>query len=277
MTAPCARLGFLTQGASGFTIRPAAAPCMRFAAVPLEIQRATDPARPPLCARCTRRKISAAASSTSTRLPSRHPRLSRSNAPRRQQQNGLPGQNRAERSSRVYRMSRTQQPGLQTVRSAANRSPGRQGLQQKSPGSPQQPGSPRCRTSGQPQQNHSARATRRRGAAPFADAKRTATAGQRRRPQQPGVADSAARRRTRRSTPAVPPQGQAAAGWPAAGRASARSGPDCKNRPALAPRRLPPPPKGGKLPSCCVRTRYACRRRAAILLPRPALAGERVG
>ena len=44
-----ARLGFLTQGASGFTIRPGAGGA-RFAAVPLAIPQAVMPARPGLCA-----------------------------------------------------------------------------------------------------------------------------------------------------------------------------------------------------------------------------------
>src|SRR6478672_2880440 len=114
-----ARLGFLTQGASGFTIRPGAGGA-RFAAVPLTIspqqmQRDQGFVRQLHSTQNLGRRVF----SEQRDFRRANPSVNRGNAPRRgPQQNGVPGQNR----------TGPQQPGLQ------NR-PGR-------PQTPQQPGAP---------------------------------------------------------------------------------------------------------------------------------------
>ena len=73
-----ARLGFLTQGASGFTIRPGAGGA-RFAAVPLVIPQASDAARPGLCASAPLdAECRAAARVPAARIPPRQSRLRQS-------------------------------------------------------------------------------------------------------------------------------------------------------------------------------------------------------
>jgi hypothetical protein len=132
-----ARLGFLTQGASGFTIRPGAGGA-RFAAVPLTIS-------PQMMARdqgFVRQVHSTQNIGRQVVLQQRefrraNPGINRSNAPRRgPQQNGLPGQNRTGQQPGLQNRPGQQQPGQQ------NR-PGQQ-LQNRpgQPQTPQQPGSP---------------------------------------------------------------------------------------------------------------------------------------
>jgi hypothetical protein len=118
-----ARLGFLTQGASGFTIRPGAGG--RFAAQPLvispqQVLRDQGFVRQVHAAQSVGRRVV----TEQRALRRANPALNnRGNQPRQggpQRQNGLPGQNRP---------GQPQAPGQ----------PNRQGLQQR-PGSPAQPG-----------------------------------------------------------------------------------------------------------------------------------------
>jgi len=163
-----ARLGFLNQGASGFTIRPGAGG-VRFAAVPLAIS-------PQMMARdqgFVRQVHSTQNIGRQVVLQQRdfrraNPGINRSNAPRRgPQQNGLPGQNRTGQQPGLQNRPGQQQPGQQNRpgQQLQNRpgqppqqpgSPNRQGQQQlqrpgsAAPGSPQQTGLPP--RPGQPQQ-----------------------------------------------------------------------------------------------------------------------------
>lgn len=132
-----ARLGFLTQGASGFTIRSGAGGA-RFAAVPLTI----SPQQVQRDQGFVRQVHSTQTLGRQVVLQQRdfrraNPGLAPSNAPRRgPQQNGLPGQNRT-----------GQQPGLQNRPGQPQPGqPNRPGQQlQNRPGqpqTPQQPGSP---------------------------------------------------------------------------------------------------------------------------------------
>ncbi len=121
-----ARLGALTQGASGFTIRPGTAG-VRFAAVPLAISpqaalRDQSFVRQVHAAQNVGRQIV----SEQRAIRRANPNFNRGNQPQGpQRQNGLPGQNR----------QNLQQPGT----------PNRQGPQQQQPGAPNgngQPGKP---------------------------------------------------------------------------------------------------------------------------------------
>jgi hypothetical protein len=143
-----ARLGFLTQGASGFTIRPGAGGA-RFAAVPLAIS-------PQMMARDqgfvrqvhSTQNLGRQVVQQQREFRRANPGINRSNAPRRgPQQNGLPGQNRS-----------GQQPGLPNRPGQQPGQQNRPGQQlQNRPGQPQQPGSPgrqgqQLQRSGSPQQ-----------------------------------------------------------------------------------------------------------------------------
>ena len=134
------RLGFLTQGASGFTIRPGAG--ARFAAVPLTISpqqalRDQGFVRQVHSTQTLGRQVV----TQQRALRRANPALNnpnRANQPRQpgpQRQNGLP------------QRPGSQQPG--SPNRPGQPSPGRQGLQQR-PGSPTQPGLPP--RAGQPQQ-----------------------------------------------------------------------------------------------------------------------------
>jgi len=129
-----ARLGFLNQGSSGFTIRPGSGGA-RFAAVPLTIspqqmQRDQGFVRQVHSTQNFGRRVF----SEQRDFRRANPGINRFNAPRRgPQQNGLPGQNRTGQQPGSPNRPGQQQPGLQ------NR-PGQQQLQR--PGQPQQPGSP---------------------------------------------------------------------------------------------------------------------------------------
>src|SRR5882724_5235965 len=132
-----ARLGFLTQGASGFTIRPGAGGA-RFAAVPLtispqQIQRDQGFVRQVHSTQNLGRQVVL----QQREFRRANPGLAPSNAPRRgPQQNGLPGQNRTGQQPGLQNRPGQPQPGQQ------NR-PGQQ-LQNRpgQPQNPQQPGSP---------------------------------------------------------------------------------------------------------------------------------------
>lgn len=165
-----ARLGFLTQGASGFTIRPGAGGA-RFAAVPLVI----SPQQVLRDQGFVRQVHSTQNLGRQVVLQQRefrraNPGLVPNNAPRRgPQQNGLPGQNRTgpqpglpNRPGQQPQPGQQNRPGQQlqnrpgqpqTPRQPAT--PGRQGQQLQRPGSPQQ-GSPQQTglppQPGQPQQ-----------------------------------------------------------------------------------------------------------------------------
>lgn len=132
-----ARLGFLTQGASGFTIRPGAGGA-RFAAVPLTI----SPQQMQRDQGFVRQVHSTQNFGRQVVLQQRefrraNPGFNPGNAPRRgPQQNGLPGQNRTGQQPGLQNRPGQPQPGQQ------NR-PGQQ-LQNRpgQPQTPQQPGSP---------------------------------------------------------------------------------------------------------------------------------------
>jgi hypothetical protein len=139
-----ARLGFLTQGASGFTIRPGIGGA-RVAAIPLVIppqmiQRDQGFVRQVHSTQNLGRRVF----SEQRDFRRANPGFNRGNAPRRgPQQNGLPGPNRTGQQPGSPNRPGQQQPGQQ------NR-PGQQHLQRPgSPGSPQQTGLPP--RSGQPQ------------------------------------------------------------------------------------------------------------------------------
>jgi hypothetical protein len=127
-----ARLGALTQGASGFTIRPGMGGGARFAAVPLtisprEVQRDQGFVRQVHAAQNVGRQIV-----TEQRAFRRaNPNNNRGNQPGQQRPNGAPGQNRPGQPQPGAPNNRqgTQQPGT----------PNRQGAQ---PGNPQQQGRP---------------------------------------------------------------------------------------------------------------------------------------
>jgi hypothetical protein len=233
-----ARLGFLTQGASGFTIRAGAgAAGMRFAAVPLtitpqQIQRDQGFVRQVHSTQNLGRRVV----DEQRAFRGANPGLSRGNAPRRQPQNGLPGQNRGG----------TQQPGQQNR--PGQRQPGLQnrpgqqqpGLQNR-PGQPPQPGSPNRQGLQQPPGSPRQGSPQQTGVPP--------RPGQPRPPNGPGPSGATQPRIPQPgSVPqpgvqqAVPRPGGLQQGGPGVLR------PGLQNRPALAPRRLPPPPRGGKLP-----------------------------
>jgi hypothetical protein len=150
-----ARLGFLTQGASGFTIRPGVGGA-RFAAVPLAISpqqmlRDQGFVRQVHATQNLGRRVV----DEQRAFRRANPGFNRGNAPRRSggpQPNGLPGQNRTGQQPGLQNRPGQPQPGQQ------NR-PGRQ-LQNRPgqpPQTPQQPGSPnrqgqQLQRPGQPQQ-----------------------------------------------------------------------------------------------------------------------------
>jgi hypothetical protein len=247
-----ARLGFLTQGASGFTIRPGVGGA-RVAAVPLmispqQIARDQGFVRQVHAAQTVGRQVV----DEQRAFRRANPGVIRGNPPRRsgpQQPNGTPGQNR----------TGPQQPGQQN-RPGQPQQPG----QPNRPGQPQQPGSPNRRGSTQPQpgtQPGSATVPSRSGQAlpgqpggtplPRSPAPGGAQPGvqqpgvqqpnvQRQGVQQPNVQQPGAR------PPAAPQPGVPQQAHPP-GVAPAVPGlqrPGLQNRPALPPRRLPPPPRG---------------------------------
>jgi hypothetical protein len=141
-----ARLGFLNQGSSGFTIRPGTGG-VRFAAVPLTISpqqvlRDQGFVRQVHSTQNLGRRVF----NEQRDFRRANPGFNRGNAPRRgPQQNGLPGQNRTGQQPGSPNRPGQQQPGLQN-RPGQQQQPGQQnrpGQQQlQRPGQPQQPGSP---------------------------------------------------------------------------------------------------------------------------------------
>jgi hypothetical protein len=130
-----ARLGALTQGASGFTIRPGMGGGARFAAVPLaisprEVQRDQGFVRQVHAAQNVGRQI--VTEQRAFRRANPGPNNNRGNQPGQQRPNGAPGQNRPGQPQPGAPNNRqgTQQPGT----------PGRQGAQPN--GTPRQPGNP---------------------------------------------------------------------------------------------------------------------------------------
>jgi hypothetical protein len=158
-----ARLGFLTQGASGFTIRPGVGGA-RVAAVPLvispqQMQRDQGFVRQVHSTQNLGRQVVL----QQREFRRANPGINRGNAPRRSGQNGLPGQNRTGQQPGLPNRPGQQQPGQQNRpgQQLQNRpgqpqtpqqpgSPNRQGQQLQRPGSPQQTGLPP--RPGQPQQ-----------------------------------------------------------------------------------------------------------------------------
>ena len=140
-----ARLGFLNQGSSGFTIRPGSGG-MRFAAVPLTISpqqvlRDQGFVRQVHSTQNLGRRVF----NEQRAFRRANPGFNRGNAPRRgPQPNGSPGQNRTGQQPGLPNRPGQQQPGLQNR--PGQQQPGqqnrpRQQLQNR-PGQPQQPGSP---------------------------------------------------------------------------------------------------------------------------------------
>jgi hypothetical protein len=140
-----ARLGFLTQGASGFTIRPGAGGA-RFAAVPLTISpqqvlRDQGFVRQVHATQNLGRRVVTEQRAFRRANPGLNNNPNRGNQPRQpgpQRQNGLPQRPGSQQPGQLNRPGQ-QQPGA----------PNRQGLQQR-PGAPAQPGLPS--RAGQPQQ-----------------------------------------------------------------------------------------------------------------------------
>lgn len=136
-----ARLGFLNQGSSGFTIRPGAGGA-RFAAVPLTISpqqmlRDQGFVRQVHSTQTLGRRVF----NEQRDFRRANPGLNRANAPRRSGQNGLPGQNRT--GPQPGLPNRPGQPGLQNRPGQQPGQQNRPGQQlQNRPGQPQQPGSP---------------------------------------------------------------------------------------------------------------------------------------
>ena len=223
------RLGFLTQGASGFTIRPGAG--MRVAAVPLTISpqqmlRDQGYVRQVHSTQNFGRQIV-----TQQRDFRRaNPGVLNPNRPNRsgqpgglQRQNGLPGQNnlqnRPGNPGQQLRQPQQQQPGLQNQpgQPRGPGAPGQPGVQGQ-PGAPSQPGAaPRPGQPQQPAAPGQPNPANRSGVLPPAN------------PQQPAAAQPGLQR---------PPGVQQSA--PGLAR------PGLQNRPALAPRRPAAAPKGKK-------------------------------
>jgi FecR protein len=292
-----ARIGALTQGASGFAIRPGTGGA-RFAAVPLtlspqQVARDQGFVRQVHTAQNLGRQVVEEQRTFRRANPGvPYPNRGQPVQPRPQQPNAVPGQNRTTppQPGQPNRPEQPQQPGQQ------NR-PGQPGLQNR-PGQPQQPGTPNRQGStqpqpGSPQPGQNAATPRpnslpgqpggtplppsgqQQGGQPPAGQQQgvrqqgsTRPSGQpavqqpnvRQGVQQPGVRQPGVQQPSAQPPgarppatpqpaappPAVPQQAQprppgAAPGVPGLQR------PGLQNRPALAPRRLPPPPKG-KLP-----------------------------
>jgi hypothetical protein len=237
------RLGALTQGASGFTIRPGMGGGARFAAVPLAISpreavRDQGFVRQVHDAQTVGRRIV-----TEQRAFRRaNPNLNRGNRPGantpnrgnqpgQQRQNGLPGQNQPGQNRPGQNQKGQPQPGA----------PNRQGTQQpprgpQQPGQPQRPGqNPQPGQPGQPQRSgqnpRSGQPTepQRSGQSP--------QPGQPGQPQRPGQGPQHERPGTPPQPAVQPRQGGLRPGAPSVQR------PQLPNRPAF---RRPSPPSRGK-------------------------------
>ncbi len=245
------RLGFLTQGASGFTIRPGAGGA-RFAAVPLAIPQAVMLRDQGF----VRQLHSTQNFGRQVVLQQRefrraNPGFVNPNRPIRQLQpgqqrpNGLPGQNRPgqQQPGQLNRPGQPRQNGLpgQPGQPPLPAAPNRQGQQQ--PGSPQRPGMPP--RAGQPQPG----SPNQPGVPP-----RAAQPSRSNLPPQPGLPPRA----SQPQQPAVPAQPAAPSarpvlpnryGVPGLQRAPGVQGAPALQRPGLpaAPRR-PAPQRGKPLP-----------------------------
>ena len=273
-----AQLGFLTQGASGFTIRPGAGGA-RVAAVPLTIspqQMARDQGfvRQVHSAQTLGRQVV----DEQRAFRRANPGVIRGNPPRRSgplQPNGLPngtpGQNRIgpQQPGQQNRPGQQQQPGLQNRPGQPQQpgTPNRQGSTPPQPGT-QQPGQgavpPRSGQAlpGQPGGTPLPRSQPPSGAQPGVQQQGVQPGVQQPGVQQPGVQQPNVQRQGVQQPavqqpsvqqpgarppaapqPGVPQQAQPrppgiAPGVPGLQR------PGLQNRPTLPPRRLPPPPRG---------------------------------
>ena len=251
-----ARLGALTQGASGFAIRPGTGGA-RFAAVPLTLS-------PQQVARDQGfvRQVHTA-QNLGRQVVEEQRTFRRANPGAPYPNRGQPVQPRPQQPGRPNRPGQPpqQQPGQQ------NR-PGQPGLQNR-PGQPQQPGTPNRQGSTQPQPGQGAATPRpnslpgQPGGAPLPPSGQQPggqpPAGQQQGVRQPGAQQPGAQPPGVQQPGARPPAAtQPAAPQPGVPRqarprppgvapgAPGVQRPGLQNRPALPPRRLPPPPKGGK-------------------------------
>ena len=242
-----ARLGFLNQGSSGFTIRPGAGGA-RFAAVPLTISpqqvlRDQGFVRQVHSTQNLGRRVF----SEQRDFRRANPGVSRFNAPRRSGQNGLPGQNRSGQQPGLPNRPGQQQPGLQNrpgqQQPGQPNRPGQQQLQNR-PGQPQQlqqPGSPnrqgqQLQRPGSPPSPQQTGLPPRPGQPPVTAGRPGGTPAQAGTPVQPG-GPSQAGGPQRFQQPGTSPQLRP----PPGGLRQALPG-----RPA--PGLRAPPPKGGKPP-----------------------------
>ena len=184
------RLGALTQGASGFAIRPGSAG-VRFAAVPLTIspqqaQRDQGFVRQVHATQGVGRQIVTEQRAFRRANPGLNNRGNQQRQPGLPRQNGLPGQNRPG----LQQPGAPKQPGSPKQPAAPNR----QGLEQR-PGGPQQPGQPP-----RPGQNPQPVAPAQPGVQPRQGGLQQGVPGERRPGlQQPGLQNRPALRR-----PALP-------------------------------------------------------------------------
>lgn len=242
-----ARLGFLTQGASGFTIRPGSgAGGMRFAAVPLtippqQILRDQGFVRQVHSTQNLGRRVI----DEQRAFRRANPGVIRGNPPRRGgPQNGSPGQNR----------TGPQQPGQQNRPGLQNR-PGQpqQPGQQNRPGQPQQPGQQnrpgQLQQPGQQNRQGQPRLPNRQGSEPgLRQQGSTQPPGVPPRTGQPQPTNVPGPSGATQPPRTAPPGVQQRAGGPQPGAPGAFRPGGLLNRPALAPRRLPLLPRGGKPP-----------------------------
>jgi len=246
-----ARLGFLTQGASGFTIRPGSGG-MRFAAVPLVIPQAVALRDQGFVRQLhSTQNLGRQVVFQQREFRRANPNFVNPNRPNRQlqpgqiRQNGAPGQVRPGQlqPGQPNRPGQQQQPGDRPGRPQAPGAPNRQGEQQ--PGSPPRPGTPP--RAGQPQRPglpNQPGLPPRAGQPPRSDL--PAQPGLPPRAGQPQQPDVPAQPGTRQGRP-----GLNRFGVPGLQRAPAvqgapalqRPGSAAPRRPAAAPQRGKPPPK----------------------------------
>ena len=238
-----ARLGFLTQGASGFTIRPGAGGA-RFAAVPLVIPQAAMLRDQGFVRQLhTTQNLGRQVVFQQREFRRANPSFVNPNRPIRQfqpgqnRQNGLPGQSRPGQQTpgQLNRPGQPRQNGLpgQPGQPPLPTVPNRQGQQQ--PGSPSRPGLPPRAGQQQPGSPNQPGLPSRAGQPPRTDL-----------PRQPALPPRAGQPQQ----PAVPAQPAAPAARP---ELPNRFGAPGLQRPAVqrpgqpaAPRRAPPAPQRGK-------------------------------
>jgi hypothetical protein len=262
-----AQLGFLTQGASGFTIRPGAGGA-RFAAVPLVIPQAAMLRDQGFVRQLhTTQNLGRQVVLQQREFRRANPNFVNPNRPIRQfqpgqnRQNGLPGQNRPgqqtpgqpNRPGQIRQNGLPGQPGQPPLPAVPNRQGQQQPGQQNRPGQQQQPGAPNRQGQQQPG------SPSRPALPPRAGQQQPAS------PNQPGLPPRAGQppRTDLPRQPALPPratqpQQPAAPGQPAApaarpGSPSRFGAPGLQRAPAVqrpglptAPRRPAPAPQRGK-------------------------------